>query len=135
MRNKNIKERVVVWLKPDIITKMNKHILAEDLKNETEFIEKAIDFYLGFIGTSDSTSFLSETLLTAIEGNLKSTETRFANNLFRLSTEMSVMANIMAYGLDITDEQLSQTRARCINEIKNNRGRISLEDAMEYQNK
>ena len=41
-----------------------------------------------------------------MQGILKETENRNANNLFRLSVEMSMMMNILAVGLEISDDEL-----------------------------
>lgn len=131
--NKDLKQRVVAWLHPEQIKRMEILINSENMRNQTEFVAKAIDFYIGHLNTQSSTTYLSENLLGAINGTLKSTENRMANNLFRLSVEMSIMMNILAGGLDVSDELVGKIRERCSREIKANRGRVSFEDALEYQ--
>ena len=108
-------------------------IESENMKNHTEFIEKAIDFYIGYLNSQDSTTYLSKILLDALQGILKETENRNANNLFRLSVEMSMMMNILAAGLEINDEELRSLRGRCVQEVRKTRGRISMEEAVKFQ--
>lgn len=73
-----------------------------NIKNKSEFIYHAVDFYIGYLASQDSTTYLSKILLNAIDGTLKMTENR--GNLlifFCLSVEMSMMMNILAAGLEI----------------------------------
>ncbi len=132
--NPNQKQRIVSWLYPNQIEKINNIISNKDMKNHTEFISKAIDFYIGYLYNKDSTMYLSEHLLGAINGTLKNTENRMANNLFRLTVEMSIMMNILAAGLEIDEDELSKLRGRCVNEVKKTRGKVYFEDAIENQN-
>lgn len=43
-----------------------------------------------------------------------------------------MMMNILAAGLEISDEDLQKLRGRCVAEVKRNKGRINMEDAVKY---
>ena len=128
-----LKERVVAWLYPDMIAKMNNLMEGNNMKNHTEFVEQAVDFYIGYLSAQDSTMYLSKIILCAIQGVLRETENRQANNLFRLSVEISMMMNILAAGLEISNEDLRKLRGRCVNEVKKTKGKISMEEAVKFQ--
>lgn len=132
-KKSELKERVVAWLYPDMIAKMNNLMEGNNMKNHTEFVEQAVNFYIGFLNAQDSTMYLSKIILGAIQGALRETENRQANNLFRLSVEMSMMMNILAAGLEISDEDLRKLRGRCVNEVKKTKGKISMEEAVRFQ--
>jgi hypothetical protein len=132
-KNNENKERVVAWLYPEMIENMNHLMDNHGMKNHTEFVEKAVDFYIGYLSSQNSTTYLSKILLESISGTLKETENRQSANLFRLSVEMSMMMNILAAGLEISDEDLHKLRGRCVQEVKRNKGRINMEDAVKYQ--
>lgn len=127
------KERVNAWLPPSMIKNMELLCEPNNMKNKSEFIYKAVDFYMGYLASQNSTTYLSKILLDAIDGTLKMTENRQSANLFRLSVEMSMMMNILAAGLEISDEDLRKLRGRCVSEVKRNRGKINMEDAVKYQ--
>lgn len=127
------KLRSAMWLYPETFQKIDSSLKLADCKNRSDFIEKAIDFYCGFLGTKNSTNYLSKILVETIGGVLKETENRQSANLFRLSVEMSMMMNILAAGLEISDEDLRKLRGRCVAEVKRNKGRINMEDAVKYQ--
>ena len=131
--NNGNKQRSAMWLSPKAYQKMDRNIEVADCKNRSDFIEKAIDFYVGYLTSQNSTTYLSKNLLEAIAGTLKENENRQSANLFRLSVEMNMMMNILAAGLEISDEDMRKLRGRCIQEVKRNKGRINMEDAIKYQ--
>jgi uncharacterized protein VirK/YbjX len=104
------KERVVAWLYPEMIANMETLMQVNNMKNHTEFVSQAVDFYIGFLNSQTATAFLSKNLLDAIKGTLQITENRMASNLFRLSVEISMMMHLMATTLNITDEELRRLR-------------------------
>ena len=127
------KKRTAIWLYPKTFQKMDNSLHTANCKNRSEYIEKALDFYMGYWNAKDSTVFLSESLVGAVKGTVENTEQRMANNLFRLSVEMNIMMNILAAGLEIEEEQLSKLRSRCVREVKKSKGKIAFEDALAFQ--
>lgn len=127
------KQRAVAWLYPDLMERMDQLIVAKEMKNRTEFIAKAVDFYAGYLNTKDSTGYLADILLGAIQGTMKMTENRMANSLFRLSIELNMMMHLLATTLEIPDERLELLRGRSVKEVKKSNGRIHIEDAIAFQ--
>ncbi len=130
---KNNKERTAVWLYPETMDRMDGWLEIDNCKSRSEFIEKALSFYMGYLGTEDITSYLSKALISSVEGTLQKTENRMAANLFRLSVEISMMMHLLATTIDITDEELQRLRGRCVAEVKRTRGKIRLDDAVDFQ--
>ena len=131
--NNSVKKRTAVWLYPEIIEKMDNLLERDNCKSRSEFIDKALNFYMGYLVSEDTTGYLSKILISAMQGILKETENRNANNLFRLSVEMSMMMNILAAGLEISDEELRNLRGRCVQQVKKTRGKVSMEEAIKFQ--
>ena len=127
------KKRTAVWLYPETIEKMDGLIERDNCKSRSEFIDKALNFYMGYLVSEDTTGYLSKILISAMQGILKETENRNANNLFRLSVEMSIMMNILAAGLEINEEELHSLRGRCVQQVKKTRGKVSMEEAIKFQ--
>lgn len=127
------KKRTAVWLYPETIEKMDSLLEMDNCKSRSEFIDKALSFYIGYLVSNDTTGYLSKILISAIQGILKETENRNANNLFRLSVEMNMMMNILAAGIEISDEELRSLRGRCVQQVKKTRGKVSMEEAIKFQ--
>ncbi|WP_333657150.1 hypothetical protein [Tissierella praeacuta] len=129
----NVKKRTAVWLYPETIDKMDNLLERDNCKSRSEFIDKALNFYMGYLVSEDTTGYLSKILISAMQGTLKETEKRNSSNLFRLSVEMSMMMNILAAGLEISDEELRNLRGRCVQQVKKTRGKVSMEEAIKFQ--
>ncbi len=129
----NVKKRTAVWLYPETIEKMDNLLERDNCKSRSEFIDKALNFYMGYLVSEDTTGYLSKILISAIQGTLKETENRNSSNLFRLSIEMSMMMNILAAGLEINEEELRSLRGRCVQQLKKTRGKVSMEEAIKFQ--
>ena len=129
-----LKQRVVAWLYPDMIQNMEAMIQAKNMKNHTEFISQAVDFYIGYLARQNSTSFFYRRIYSEpFKVLLQNTENRVANNLFRLSVEISMMMHLLAATLEVTDSELQSLRGRCVAEVKKTRGKIKLDDAVLFQ--
>lgn len=129
----NVKKRTAVWLYPETIDKMDNLLESDNCKSRSEFIDKALNFYMGYLVSEDTTGYLSKILISAMQGTLKETENRNSSNLFRLSVEMSMMMNILAAGLEINEEELHSLRGRCVQQVKKTRGKVSMEEAIKFQ--
>jgi hypothetical protein len=130
---KNNKERTAIWLYPETMDRLDGWLEKDNCKSRSEFVEKALSFYMGYLGTEDTSSYLSKALLSSIQGILQRMENRLASNLFRLAVEISMMMHLLATTLKITDEELHRLRGRCVAEVKRTKGKIRLEDAVAFQ--
>lgn len=130
---KNNKERTAIWLYPETMERLDGWLTQDNCKSRSEFMEKALSFYMGYLASGDTADYLSKALLTSIQGTLQNTENRVSANLFRLSVEISMMMHLLAANLDITDDELARLRGRCVSEVKKTKGKITLDKAVEFQ--
>ena len=105
----------------------------DNCQTQNEFIERAIRFYAGYVSGKEAMEYLPPALVSAIRAAVKASEDRLSRLLFKLAVEMDMMMNILAAGMELTDEDLQELRPRCVREVKETRGRISFEDAVDYQ--
>ena len=102
----------------------------DNCQTQNEFIERAIRFYAGYVSGKEAAEYLPPALVSAMRGTIQD---RICRLLFKLAVEMDMMMNILAAGMELTDEDLRELRPRCVREVKETRGRISFEDAADYQ--
>ena len=105
----------------------------DNCQSQNEFIEKAIQFYAGYVSGQEAVDYMTPALVSAIRGTLQGSEDRIARLLFKLTVETSMMMNVLAFAADINTEQLDALRARCIKDVKKTNGTISFKDAVEFQ--
>lgn len=130
MKNQDKKDRVPVWLEPKVIDKLKSLVPLQNVDNISQLIAKAVDFYLGYIGTNDATEFLSETLVGVVDSSIRQTEGRNATNLFRLAVEMNIIMRILADGMDIPNEAIESLRGKAFKQVKKSNGKVKFEDAL-----
>ena len=49
-----VKKKTTFWLPPDIIDRMDGWLKADNCRSRNEFVEKALRFYMGYLGTEDN---------------------------------------------------------------------------------
>lgn len=96
-------------------------------------IEAAIRGYAGYVSGKEATAYLPPALVAAMRGTVQDSENRIARLLFKLAVEVNMMMNVLAAGMEISDEDLKTLRARSVREVKQTNGRISFKDAIDYQ--
>ena len=102
-------------------------------ENQSEFIEKAIRFYAGYVASRDGTEFLAPILVSALQGMVANAENHIVRLLFKLAVETNMMMNVLASEVDVSAEALERLRGRCIQEVKKTGGAVTFADAMKYQ--
>ncbi len=105
----------------------------DNCQNQSEFIEKAIHFYVGYISSKDGTEFLAPILVSALQSTVENMENHISRLLFKLAVEINMMMNVLASELDTSPDTLEQMRGRCIQEVKKTIGSITFTDAVRYQ--
>ena len=64
------KKRTAVWLSPRLIRRMDSWLEEDNCSTRSEFIEKALRFYMGYLATEDTSEYLSRALVDTLRGTL-----------------------------------------------------------------
>ena len=92
------KNRIPLWLYPNTIEMVDKVFPEDNCKSRSEFIEKAVRFYCGYISADKAVQFLPAALVSSVSAAVQSSENRIARLLFKLAVEMSMTMNVVAAG-------------------------------------
>ena len=130
---KEVKRKFALWIKQSTIDMVESIYKEDNCSSRSEFIEKAIRFYAGYVSGKEATAYLPPALVAAMRGTVQDSENRIARLLFKLAVEVNMMMNVLAAGMEISDEDLKTLRARSVREVKQTNGRISFKDAIDYQ--
>ena len=91
------KIRFALWLKPETMEKIRTASAQNDCGSLSEFIEKAVLAYLGYLSAGGgNTAFLPGAFLSTMKGIVAESDHRHASMLFKLSVEMAMLMNIVA---------------------------------------
>lgn len=132
---KAVKEKIrfALWLKPETMEKVRTASAQDDCGSLSEFIEKAVLAYLGYLSAGENTAFLPGAFLSTMKGIVAESDHRHASMLFKLSVEMAMLMNIVAATQEIDKLTLERLRGECVKEVKRLNGTFSMEDAVNWQ--
>ena len=128
-----VKKKTTFWLPPDMIDRMDSWLKADNCRSRNEFVEKALRFYMGYLGTEDNTTYISRAILTAIQGTLDDNNNRLCRILFKCAVEQGIMAHTIAAHFRDTLEDRRALRGYVVDEVKRTNGQIRFEDAQDVQ--
>jgi hypothetical protein len=127
------KHKFALWIYPDTQKRVDQLYKSDNCKSRSEFIEKAIRFYCGYISAENALEFLPTSITSAVSGAVQSTENRMARLMFKLAVEMSMMMNVVAAGADLDDIGLKRLRGKCVDDVKKSIGAVNFDEVLRFQ--
>lgn len=127
------KYKFALWLHPDTLSKVKELYRQDDCRSKSEFIEKAIRFYIGCLSAEDGTSYLPNAFLSNMKSIMAESDNRHSKMLFKLAVELAMLMNVVAASSEIDEISLARLRGECVQEVKRLNGNFRFEDAVEWQ--
>lgn len=127
------KVKFALWAYPQTMKDVEVHFKNDNCKSQSEFIEKAIKFYVGYLDEEKSVNYISPMITETVKAQIKGTEQRLARLIFKVAVELGKLSHMTAAMNDVDDETLKSLHAMCVTEVRKINGIIDYEDAVEYQ--
>lgn len=105
----------------------------EGCTTKSEFVERAILWYCGYLNNKEDLSYLPDTLGEILRGHLGRLELAVCRYLGKLAVEMNVNSHINATQSDISNEDYYKLRKLAEREVQQNGGNISFGKALAFQ--
>ena len=124
-----------LYVFPDTMEKVDMLYKFDNCSSRTEFIEKAVRFYCGYLLNKESTAteFIAPQLAVITEGIVKGSEQKLSRALFKVAVEVGALTHMVAAINEIDDDTLHKLRIMCVDEVKRINGIINFEKAVRYQ--
>ena len=133
MEEHDNKKRTAVWLTPGVIRRMDGWLEEDNCKTRSEFIEKALRFYMGCLATEDTSEYLSRALADTLRGTLADNENRLRTLLFKLCVEVNMMGHTVAAHFRADPVNRRELRAYAVDEVLRTNGKIRFDDTLGLQ--
>ena len=127
------KERATVWFSPSVKDKIEDHYRADNCKSQSEFIEKAVEFYLGYLNTKSASAFLPGGLSTMLIGLMDNFGQRIGSMLYKLAIEQNMCNHLLAEDTDMDARDYQLLRGRSTREVQSTNGHISFKEVLDFQ--
>ena len=131
--NQAEKRKFALWISRDTIELAKKHYKDDNCSSASEFIEKAILFYLGYLSCQENQDYLADVIPSTVKGIVDESSNRMGRLLFKMAVEQAVTSNILAAVCEVDHQELERLRNQCIQQIRKTNGMISFDEALRWQ--
>lgn len=129
----NDSKRIGLYINQDLLKTCDNAISRTNATSRSDFISNAIEFYIAWLDSKNTTKILTPVLESVIGSKILDTEDRIARVLFKQGVELAMLMHVVAATNDITESQLKELRKICVEEVKRNSGKYKFEDAFRFQ--
>lgn len=130
---KEVKRRFQLWLKPSVLDMADKLYEDDNCGSRSEFIEKAIQFYAGYLYAQKSQDYMPKVITSTLKGMVAENSNQISRVLFKMAVEQAITMNVVAATCGISREQIDKLRGVCVSQVKRSNGAYSFEDAYDFQ--
>ncbi|MCI8590131.1 MAG: hypothetical protein HFE77_05415 [Clostridiales bacterium] len=127
------KKKFLLWAYPSTLELVKNNYRKDKCKSQSEFIERAIQYYVGHVNADDDTSYLPNAFLSNMKSIVVESDNRISRLLFKLAVELAVTMNVVAATNEIDKQSLDRLRGECVKELKRLNGQFSFDDAVDWQ--
>ena len=126
MGNEN-RERLALRMQPENRRRIEQWYAADNCQSKNEFIEKAVNFYVDYLGIQDNQTLLPMAIQSAIDGRLSRMEDYIARSSFTRNVEQDMTNGIIAEAFEMDRDDLKRIRTQSVRNVRATNGTISLE--------
>lgn len=130
---KQSKRKFALWAKESTLELTKKYYKSDNCSSQSEFIEKAIVFYTGYLSAEDNRTYLPSVIVSTLKGIVAESDNKQGRAMFKLAVEMAIMMNLIAVKTDIDKITLERLRGECVAEVKRLNGNFTFDDALKWQ--
>ena len=131
MANKKIK--FPLWLMPDTKATVECLYRQDGCSSQSEFMEKAILFYCGYLQSEYAGDFLPKILGETLEAILSMFGDRIGKLLLKQAVEQNVCNHILASDTDIDAARYMKMHTLSMEQVKGTNGKISFVDVLQQE--
>lgn len=127
------KKKFALWMYPDTLEKVEKIYQRDNCDSRSEFIEKAVNFYIGYLTSEDKGGYLPSVVTSTLKAIVAESDNRTSRMLFKIAVELAVLQNVVAATNEIDEVALNRLHGECAKEVKRLNGSLSFADAIDWQ--
>ena len=125
--------KFALWLTPETKAKVAENFRGDLCKSQSEFIEKAILFYCGYLHTKRAANFLPRVLADILISGFGNFGDRMGRLMFKQAVESNIINHLLAADSDLDIPTYEKLRQRSVREVCETNGEISFKDDLIFQ--
>ena len=129
----NNKTKKGFWIAPDLDEEIDIYLRMDNCASRSEFVEKALRFYIGYLNTKNASAFLPGVLATTLNGALDNFGHRMGTLLYKIAIEQNICNHLLSEDTDMDARDYQLLRGQSAREVQSTNGRISFKEALDFQ--
>lgn len=126
------KLQIAAYIKKEKIIEIDTLInLVPATRSRSDIIEKAVDFYFGYITSQLSQDYLCSVFGVKMEGLVSNLASRISKGNFRIAVESDILTRMLATVVQMNNNEYDRLRVKAIQDVKKTNGSINILDAVE----
>ena len=125
--------RIGIYIDKQLLSRCDAAIPATNARSRSELISDALELYLAWLHSKDTSKVLPPALESVIAGKIGDTENRLARVLFKQGVELAMLMHVVAAAHDIREQDLDALRKLCVDEVSRLGGKYKFDDAVRFQ--
>ena len=93
---KELKRKFALWIKESTLDMVQNIYKEDNCSSRSEFIEKAIIFYVGYLSSNDNSQYLPNVVTSTLKSIVAESDNRMSRLIFKLAVELAMTMNIIA---------------------------------------
>ena len=124
------KRKHAFWLTDEVKKMVEIDFQLVNCGSQSEFVEKAIRFYDGYVHADKTSAYLPHALQEMLEGTLGVFGDRLGKLLFKLVVEHNMTNHLLGGDIDMTRDEYNKMRGNSVREVSGTHGNISFRDVL-----
>ena len=124
------KEKFALWITPECKQLVDDCYADDQCQSRSEYIEKAILFYTGFLYAEKADRYLPKVLQQILSGTLDRFAERIGRQLFKLAVDQNLLAHAVADCFEFSPVEIDNMRNDSVREVKETNGTIRTDEIL-----
>ena len=91
------KKKFALWMYPDTLQKVGEIYRGDNCESKSEFIEKAVNFYIGYLTSEDNKSFLPSIVTSTLKSIVAESDNRTSRILFKIAVHRKNLLSLFLF--------------------------------------
>lgn len=126
--------KYTLYANDDFLKKADAFVEGSSIKNRSELIVKAVEFYIDYNNNKQPGDFLAEEIQAIMTGNMELVEKRLGNRFGKLLSDIAIQLGIQQQIFksitNLKEDDISLFRKIAVDEIKSNQRIFRYEDLL-----
>lgn len=100
------------------LKRIDENLRRAKANSRNDFVEQAIDHYIGYLNAEDSSDYIGELLSAELDRRISHFTKTFSTNQYKTSVQLAIISHILANAFDFTREYVDTLFRQCQQEVK-----------------